>query len=158
MTATAPTDRYGSDQRADGMYEIVDNENGARVGIVGDWEEAAKVVQRMNALHDANTTRLARSALKHRVHDNHKDVESSCRECALVFEENPAALATMHASVLLRSVFRLNKTRRAAILRYASVSETKTIGTLTKRQRDALALALRTPGAGIYDVLRSQCR
>ncbi len=96
--------------------------------------------QHLRALSRANEVRLARAELKRRV---------GCGEisAADVVLESPWEAESMTVADLLMSQRRWGITRCRKLLGQIPVSETKTIGSLTDRQRRALA-SLLTPAGG----------
>ena len=94
--------------------------------------------QCLRALQRANEVRLARAALKHRVADG----EISAAEVIL----NPASeIEGMTVGDLLLSQRRWGHTRCRTLLTAVPLSETKTVGSMTDRQRHALAALLAAP-------------
>lgn len=136
------TERYAHEPNHDGTYSITDTLNGELVGTTPDEREAAKTVQRMNALHLANTIRLARGAVKREIHGA-PTVTASCETCAAVIEDNPPLIASMRAEALIRCVRRMHRSRRDLILAYAECSNVRLMSELTARQRVRLVDALR---------------
>ncbi len=96
--------------------------------------------QHLRALHRANEVRLARAELKRRIATG----EITAGE---VIVESPWEARSMSVSDLLMSQRRWGHQRCRKLLAQIPVSETKTIGTLTDRQRHALASLLGTTGA-----------
>jgi hypothetical protein len=94
--------------------------------------------QHMQALRRANAVRLARAGLKRRVADG----EISAAEVILAA---PWETESMTVSDLLTSQRRWGHTRCRKFLQCVPMSENKTIGSMTDRQRQALAHML---GAG----------
>ncbi len=96
--------------------------------------------QHLQALSRANQVRLARAELKRRV---------GCGEisAADVILESPWEAGSMTVADLLMSQRRWGITRCRKLLGQIPVSETKTIGSLTDRQRRALASLLAAGGA-----------
>ena len=98
--------------------------------------------QHMQALQQANAVRLARADLKRRVADG----ELSAADVVL---ESPWEAKSMTISDLLTSQCRWGSTRCRRFLQTVPMSEQKTIGSMTERQRYALAGQLRPQtGAG----------
>ncbi len=97
--------------------------------------DAPTTPQHIQALARANQVRLARAELKRRVADGHVDVADVILAC-------PREAEGMSVADLLTSQRRWGLTRCRAVLSAIPVSETKTIGTLTERQREALAALL----------------
>ena len=93
--------------------------------------------QHMLALERANQVRLARAALKRRVTAGEADVAEVILTC-------PWQTDSMSISELLMSQKRWGRTRCRKFLRSIGLAETKTIGTLTERQRLTLAALLNT--------------
>ena len=96
--------------------------------------------QHLQALSRANQVRLARAELKRRV---------GCGEITAsdVILESPWEAESMTVADLLMSQRRWGITRCRKVLAQIPVSETKTVGSLTERQRRALALLLAPGGA-----------
>lgn len=91
--------------------------------------------QHLQALQRANAVRLARAELKRRVADG--DVAA-----AEVILTSPWEAESMTVSDLLTSQRRWGSTRCRKFLACLPMSENKTIGSLTDRQRHALAQML----------------
>jgi hypothetical protein len=96
--------------------------------------------QHMQALQRANAVRLARAELKRRVAVG----EISAAEVIL---ETPWQAESMSISDLLTSQRRWGHTRCRKFLQCVPMSENKTVGSMTDRQRHALAQLLRASGA-----------
>ena len=91
--------------------------------------------QHLRALARANEIRLARAELKRRVHDQ----EVSVAEIVL---DPPPAAENMTVADLLMSQRRWGDTRCRKFLAAVPMSEAKTVGAMTERQRRAVAEAL----------------
>ena len=91
--------------------------------------------QHMLALERANRVRLARAALKRNVAAGKLDAAEIVLSC-------PWETESMSISELLMSQRRWGRTRCRKFLAMFRISETKTIGSLTERQRHALASQL----------------
>jgi hypothetical protein len=99
--------------------------------------------QHLRALARANEVRLARASLKKRVADGEISV-------ADVILSTPWEAETMPVLDLLMSQRRWGLTRCRRFLQLIPMTESKTIGTMTDRQRQAMArmlVALPVPGA-----------
>jgi hypothetical protein len=94
--------------------------------------------QHMQALQRANAVRLARAELKRRVAEG----DLSAAEVIL---DAPWEAASMTVSELLTSQRRWGHTRCRKFLLSVPMSEHKTIGSMTDRQRAALAALLGAP-------------
>ena len=96
--------------------------------------------QHLKALQKANEVRLARAALKRRVASGDITAADVILAC-------PAEVEGMAVSDLLMSQRRWGRTRCRKFLATIPLSENKQIGTLTERQRHAVAaeLPLTTP-------------
>jgi hypothetical protein len=94
--------------------------------------------QYMQALARANEVRLARAELKRSVANG----EVSVTEILL---GTPREVENMTISDLLMSQRRWGHTRCRKLLMQVPVSENKTVGSMTKRQREALAQFLEQP-------------
>jgi hypothetical protein len=88
--------------------------------------------QHMQALARANEVRLARADLKRRVMDG----ETTAADVIL---DSPWEAETMSVAELLMSQHRWGHTRARRFLATVPISETKTIGSMTARQRHSLA-------------------
>jgi hypothetical protein len=86
----------------------------------------------MRALAQANRVRLARAELKRRVADGETSVADVVLEC-------PWEAESMTISDLLMSQHRWGRTRCRRFLASIPMSETKTIASMTERQRRHLA-------------------
>jgi hypothetical protein len=91
--------------------------------------------QHLQALQRANAVRLARAELKRRVADG----EITAAEVIL---SSPWEADSMTVSDLLTSQHRWGNTRCRKFLQCVPMSETKTIGSMTDRQRRAVAQLL----------------
>lgn len=101
--------------------------------------------QHLRALARANEVRLARASLKRRVSDGEISV-------ADVILSTPWETETMPVLDLLMSQRRWGLTRCRRFLQCIPISENKTIGSMTDRQREAMARMLRAlpaPGAPV---------
>ena len=91
--------------------------------------------QHMRALAQANRVRLARAELKRQVAEGELTVGDVVLSC-------PWEAESMAISDLLMSQHRWGRTRCRRFLSSIPMSETKTIGSMTVRQRNALAAML----------------
>jgi hypothetical protein len=89
----------------------------------------------MRALAQANRVRLARAELKRQVADGEAEVAGIVLEC-------PWEAESMTIADLLMSQHRWGRTRCRRFLAAIPMLETKTIGSMTERQRHALAALL----------------
>jgi hypothetical protein len=107
---------------------------------MGNTAMAGAAPQHLQALERANRVRLARAELK-------RKIASSEASAADVVLESPWETESMSISELLMSQRRWGRTRCRRLLLTLGVPENKPIGTLTERQRTALAgvLAARAP-------------
>jgi hypothetical protein len=98
--------------------------------------------QHMRALQRANKVRLARAELKRRI-------ASGQLSAAEIVRTPPDEALTMEVAELLMSQRRWGHTRARRFLAGIPMAETKTLGSMTLRQRDTLAnmLAALTPRA-----------
>ena len=87
------------------------------------------------ALERANHVRLARSALRHRIAKGELEVGAIVLAC-------PEEAMTMTIAELLRSQHRWGRTRTRKFLAHVPVSEAKTVGSLTDRQRQTIVAQL----------------
>ena len=100
-----------------------------------------KAPQHMRALEQANRVRLARADLKRQVADGETSVAEVVR--TRLWEAESMAIAE-----LLTSQHRWGRQRCRRFLAAISMSETKTVGTMTDRQRTELAFRLDGGAAG----------
>ena len=91
--------------------------------------------QHLRALARANEVRLARAELKRRVLEQELTV-------AEIVLDPPAAAENMTVADLLMSQKRWGHTRCCKFLAMIPMSEARTVGTMTLRQRHAVAAAL----------------
>jgi hypothetical protein len=97
-----------------------------------DATATAPAAQHMRALAQANRVRLARAELKRQVAEGETSVADVVLSC-------PWEAESMTISDLLMSQHRWGQTRCRRFLASIPMSETKTVGTMTERQRRALA-------------------
>ena len=97
--------------------------------------EAPRAPQHLRALQQANRVRLARAELKRQVAEGDRSVAEIVLEC-------PWEAESMTIGDLLMSQHRWGHTRCRRFLGAISMVETKTIGSLTDRQRRALSARL----------------
>jgi hypothetical protein len=95
--------------------------------------------QYMRALERANQVRLARADLKRRVAMEEIEVAEVILDC-------PWEAQSMAVADLLMSQRRWGQTRCRKFLAQVPMSEKKTVGSMTDRQRRTLAEMLSTPG------------
>ena len=103
----------------------------------------APAPQHMRALAQANRVRLARAELKRQVADGETTVADIVLDC-------PWEAESMAIADLLLSQHRWGRTRCRRFLASIPMSETKTVGSMTARQRNALAGML--AGDPVYSV------
>ena len=96
--------------------------------------------QYMRALERANQVRLARAELKRRIAVGELDVTEVLLDC-------PWEATSMAVADLLMSQRRWGHTRCRKFLAQVPMSEKKTIGSMTERQRQTLAAMLCSSGA-----------
>src|ERR1700712_4417843 len=96
----------------------------------------APAPQHMRALAQANRVRLARAELKRQVAEGETSV-------AGIVLDRPWEAESMSIADLLMSQHRWGRTRCRRFLASIPMVETKTIGSMTERQRRALAARLR---------------
>ena len=108
-----------------------------------DATATAPAAQHMRALAQANRVRLARAELKRQVAEGETSVAEVVLSC-------PWEADSMAISDLLMSQHRWGRTRCRRFLTSIPMSETKTIGTMTDRQRNELARML--SGDRVYAV------
>ncbi len=96
--------------------------------------------QHMQALARANRVRLARAELKRQVADGELTASEVITEC-------PWEAESMAVADLLASQRRWGRTRCRKFLASIPMSETKTIGSMTERQRRTLAALLEAKAA-----------
>jgi hypothetical protein len=94
--------------------------------------------QHLRALEHANRVRLARAELKRRIAAGDTRVPD-------VVMDSPWEARSMELSELLMSQKRWGRERCRRLLLSLAIPENKQVGTLTDRQRDALAAMLSAP-------------
>jgi hypothetical protein len=97
--------------------------------------------QYMRALERANKVRLARADLKRRVATGEVDVADVILDC-------PWEAQSMAVADLLMSQRRWGQTRCRKFLAQLPMSEKKTVGSMTERQRRTLSAMLRASSRG----------
>ena len=107
---------------------------------MGDTASASGGEQHLRALQRANQVRLARAELKRQVAGEEISASQVILDC-------PWEAASMSISDLLMCQRRWGRARCRRLLVSLGVPENKQIGTLTERQRSALAAVLAS-GAG----------
>ena len=95
----------------------------------------APAPQHMRALAQANRVRLARAELKRQISDGELTVDQVVLAC-------PWETESMAIADLLMSQHRWGRTRCRRFLASIPMSETKRVGSMTERQRRALAARL----------------
>jgi recombinational DNA repair protein RecR len=95
----------------------------------------ARAPQHLQALQRANEVRLARADLKRRVAQGHVSAAEVVLAC-------PPEVEGMAVADLLMSQRRWGRTRCRKFLAAIPLAENKSIGSMTDRQRRALAMAL----------------
>jgi hypothetical protein len=98
----------------------------------------------MRALERANQVRLARAELKRRVATGQLDACEVILEC-------PWEAESMAVADLLMSQRRWGQTRCRKFLSQIPMSEKKTIGSMTERQRRTLAMMLSSTDRGRWE-------
>jgi hypothetical protein len=106
---------------------------------MGETATSVAAPQHLRALEQANRVRLARAELKRRVATQATTVADVVLDC-------PWEAESMALSDLLMSQRRWGRARCRRVLLSVGLPENKQIGTLTDRQRRALATALRDRG------------
>jgi hypothetical protein len=107
--------------------------------------------QHLRALQRANRVRLARADLKRRIAEG----ELSAAEVIL---SSPWEASSMAIGDVLMSQRRWGSTRCRKFLAMFQITEAKTVGSLTERQRAALAARLDAAGARDDEGCRSEQR
>jgi hypothetical protein len=111
-------------------------------------QAVAPAPQHMQALAQANRVRLARADLK-------RDVAEGRRTVADVLMEVPWEAESMTIMDLLMEQYRWGGARCRRFLRAVRISETKTLGSMTVRQRNLLIDRLTNPPVPEPDALHS---
>jgi hypothetical protein len=106
---------------------------------MGDTASASGGQQHLRALARANRVRLARAELKRQIAAEEISASQVILDC-------PWEAASMSISDLLMCQRRWGRARCRRLLVSLGVPENKQIGTLTQRQRGALAAVLRANG------------
>jgi len=113
--------------------------NATAVVVGGHSPRPAESPQHLQALERANKVRLARAELKRRV-------ASGQLSAAEIVRTPPEEVLTMEVAELLTSQRRWGHTRARRFLAGIPLTETKTLGSMTLRQRETLASMLSTVG------------
>jgi hypothetical protein len=92
--------------------------------------------QRLQALQQANEIRQARAQLK-------RELAAGTADLALILTQPPAFLATMRVHDLLLMLPKIGPVRAGRILSQSQISQNRTVGGLSERQRSALTERLR---------------
>jgi hypothetical protein len=116
-----------------------------------DATATAPAPQHMRALEQANRVRLARAELKRRIAEGELSVAEVVLGC-------PWQAESMEIQDLLTSQKRWGRTRCLRFLASVPMSETKTIVSMTDRQRRELASRLSGGRVSVDDVLGSAAR
>jgi hypothetical protein len=112
---------------------------------MGETAASDAAPQHLRALEQANRVRLARAELKRRVATQTTTVADVVLDC-------PWEAESMALSDLLMSQRRWGRARCRRVLLSVGLPENKQIGTLTDRQRRALAATLRDRSSGRSDI------
>src|SRR3954452_14273432 len=96
---------------------------------------AVAAPQHMRALSQANRVRLARAELKRKIADGTRTVADVIDDC-------PWEADSMSVADLLASQHRWGRTRCRRFLNSIPLTENKTVGSLTERQRRAVVAKL----------------
>jgi hypothetical protein len=115
---------------------------------MGDTASASGGEQHLRALERANRVRLARAELKRQIAAEEISASQVILDC-------PWEAASMSISDLLMCQRRWGRARCRRLLVSLGVPENKQIGTLTQRQRGALAAVLSTKVRGTADAMAS---
>ena len=107
--------------------------------------------QHMRALEQANRVRLARAELKRQVAEGETTVAEVVRSC-------PWEAGSMAIAELLMSQHRWGRTRCRKLLAPLGIAENKTIGSMTERQRLALAQRLARMGCECPEAVAEAAR
>jgi hypothetical protein len=121
-----------------GRHHLTGKDRCAGSGRTGDTSPAARGAQRLQALRRANEVRLARAAVKRMIAAG----EMSVVEAIL---SESSEISRMAVSELLLSQRSWGDARCRGLLMSVPLSETKTVGSMTPRQRSLLT-ALLTDG------------
>lgn len=103
---------------------------------VGVKVPARSLEQRLVALRRANEVRLARAQLK-------KQLAAGSRRIEDILVEAPELVRGARVYDLLLAVPKLGRARVSRLLRHCEISETRTLGGLSERQRSELIASLR---------------
>ena len=115
---------------------------------MGETATTTAAPQHLQALHHANRVRLARAELKRKVASQKVSAAEVVLDC-------PWEAASMEISDLLMAQRRWGRARCRRLLLSLGLPENKHVGTLTTRQRQALA-ALLTAKTGAAQMLRDE--
>lgn len=115
---------------------------------MGEIATLARDQQHLRALREANRVRLARAEMK-------REIAAGNLTAAEVILACPWQAHSMSISDLLMSQKRWGRARCKRLLTSIGVPENKPVGTLTERQRVALAAVLNANGASVPQRLRA---
>lgn len=116
---------------------------------MGDTATSTAAPQHLRALHHANRVRLARAELKRRI-------AAEDTTAAEVVVNCPWEAASMEVSDLLMAQRRWGRARCRRLLLSLGLPENKQLGTLTARQRQALAALLTAKTSTTAQILREE--
>jgi hypothetical protein len=116
---------------------------------MGDTASASGGEQHLRALERANRVRLARAELKREIAGEEISASQVILDC-------PWEAASMSISDLLMCQRRWGRARCRRLLVSLGVPENKQIGTLTQRQRSALAAVLSSNGRSAADAVTAR--
>jgi hypothetical protein len=108
------------------------SESNAGAGVPGRSRE-----QRLRALEQANEVRTARAELK-------KELASGTIELVQILADPPPCVRTARVRDLLLVLPKIGSVRAARILALSGIAHSKTLGSLTERQRGELINFFRT--------------
>jgi hypothetical protein len=91
--------------------------------------------QRMEALHRANEIRVRRAQLK-------RDLKTGSEDIAVILLSPPDHVLTAKVFDMLLAVPKLGRVRATRFLNQCRISQSKTVGGLTERQRSELLALL----------------
>jgi hypothetical protein len=97
----------------------------------------------MEALAKANEVRFCQADLKQRIKDGRLTLDALLLQTADLGDEERDAIDRLLVLTLLESAHRVGTTRARNVLRVVEIGERRRVGSLTVRQRHALARELR---------------
>lgn len=143
MTAITHEPRYTIEQAPYG-WDVIDSQTGESVGVCPGWDQAAKTLQRLNALHLANSKRIDGARFKKAIAG--RGPIGGAEELIRLLRQSPPPdnLATLRIFDALMAVKAVGSSKASKMIACIGVhaGETRRVGDLTPRQCSELARLL----------------